>query len=337
MILINELAALKKRNTFGVEATCRRWVECDNEEELLNFITADGLKPGDFFVLGGGSNVLFTADYQGAIIHPAIRGRKLAGAEGTDILVRVGAGESWDEFVSWAVDRGFWGVENLSMIPGRVGAAPVQNIGAYGVEIGDRVARVEAIDAERGERVTLDGVACRFGYRDSIFKNEWRDRFIVTRVTFRLSKTPCPRLDYKGVQEEIDREGEPTLPVIRRAITRLRESKLPDVRAMGNAGSFFKNPVVEQALADRLLEKHPKMPVYPAGEGQVKLAAAWLVERSGSKKSTIGGAGVHDKQALVLVNKRGATGDDILRLANEIQRGVLLRFGVQLQPEVTIL
>jgi UDP-N-acetylmuramate dehydrogenase len=337
MILVKDHVDLKEYNTFGIEAACRHWVTGDDADELLAFLSARALKPGEVFVLGGGSNVLFTADFPGVILRPATRGREIVEEDAAGALVRVGAGVPWDDFVRWAVERGLGGVENLSLIPGHVGATPVQNIGAYGVEVGERVERVEAIDMLRGKKVTLDAATCRFGYRDSIFKSEWKDRFIITHVTYRLSKTPCLRLEYKGVREEVERLGEPSLALVRQAIIRVREGKLPDVKLLPNAGSFFKNPVVEAALAARLLEEFPGMPLYPAGEGRAKLAAGWLLEQAGWKGRALGEAAVHDRQALVLVNRGKATGDEILRLSNEIKKGVFMKFGVCLEPEVTIL
>ncbi|MDR1273357.1 MAG: UDP-N-acetylmuramate dehydrogenase [Odoribacteraceae bacterium] len=336
-MLVKDHVGLKEYNTFGIEAACRQWITGDDADELLEFVTARALKPGEVFVLGGGSNVLFTADFPGVILRPAMKECAVAGENATEVLVRTGAGVPWDDFVRWAVERGLGGVENLSLIPGHVGATPVQNIGAYGVEVGERVARVEAIDMLRGQKVAIDAETCRFGYRDSIFKGEWKDRFIITHVTYRLSKNPCLRLEYKGVREEVERLGEPSLALVRQAIIRIREHKLPDVKQLPNAGSFFKNPVVETALASRLLESFPDMPLYPAGEGRAKLAAGWLIEQAGWKGRSIGEAAVHDRQALVLVNKGKATGTAILHLANEVKKGVFMKFGVWLEPEVTIL
>jgi UDP-N-acetylmuramate dehydrogenase len=252
-----------------------------------------------------------------------------------EVFARAGAGVTWDEVVGWAVERGLWGIENLSRVPGHAGATPVQNIGAYGVEVGERVARVEAIDLLERRRVTLEGRACRFGYRDSAFKGEWKGRFVITRVVYRLSKLPCPRLDYKGVQEAM--EGAVTLAGVREAITRVREGKLPDVKVMPNAGSFFKNPVVEAAVAGRLREQFPGMPFYPAGEGKAKLAAGWLIEQAGWKGCVMGEAAVHEGQALVLVNRGRARGEEVLRLANAVREGVFSLFGVWLETEVIIL
>ncbi|MDR2415036.1 MAG: UDP-N-acetylmuramate dehydrogenase [Odoribacteraceae bacterium] len=336
-MIIKEHVNLKPRNTFGIEARCRYWIECDDEGQLLDLLASRPWRGQETFVLGGGSNVLFTADFPGVIFHPAMKEREIASETATEVFLRVGAGVPWDDVVRWAVERGYGGIENLSMVPGSVGATPVQNIGAYGAEIGERIARVEAIDVERGVKRVISGEECRFGYRDSLFKGEWKDRFIITRVTYRLSKTPRFHLDYRGVREEVERTGEPSLASIRQAIIRLREARLPDVKALPNAGSFFKNPVVERSIAERLSALFPAMPSYPAGEGNVKLAAGWLIEQAGWKGRAIGEAAVHDKQALVLVNKGGATGSEIARLANEIKKSVFMNFGVWIEPEVNIL
>ena len=228
-------------------------------------------------------------------------------------------------------------MENLSLIPGHVGATPVQNIGAYGTEAGECIDRVEAVDIVKGEKVTIDAATCRFGYRDSIFKHEWKNRFLVTYVTFRLTKHPEFKLHYGSVKDEVIRLGEPSLKVIRQAIIRIREAKLPDVKVLPNAGSFFKNPMVERVIADTLQEKYPALPVYPVDDDHVKLAAGWLIEAAGWKGKVVGHAGVHEKQALVLVNMGGATGIEIAHLANEIKKSVFLQFGVWLEPEVNVI
>ena len=334
-MIIKEHASLKPFNTFGIEAACRYWVESDKEEEWIDFVTARAT--GEVFVLGGGSNVLFTTDFPGMILHPTMKGIEIEEENATEIFPRVGAGMAWDDLARWAVERGYGGVENLSLIPGNVGATPVQNIGAYGAEIGERIARVEAIDLVNGRKRMIRGEDCRFGYRDSIFKNEWKDRFMIARVTYRLSKVPRFQLDYQGVREEVERLGGVSLANVRQAIIRLREARLPDVKELPNAGSFFKNPVVEKEIADRLAKDFPGMPAYPAGEGKAKLAAGWLIEQAGWKGRSEGKAAVHEKQALVLVNKGGAAGSEIARLANEVKKAVFMKFGVWIEPEVNVL
>lgn len=334
---VRESFSLKKFNTFDIEVACKYFVECERDEELLEFVRSYELNPEEVLILGGGSNFLFTEDFDGVVFYPTMQGCEVVGEDGDDVYVRVGSGVVWDDFVAWAVEHGYGGVENLSLVPGHVGATPVQNIGAYGMEVGESIVSVEAVDIVKGEKVTIDAVTCRFSYRDSIFKHEWKNRFVVTYVTFRLSKRPVFRLHYGSVHDEVIRLGEISLKTIRQAIIRIREAKLPDVKVLPNAGSFFKNPLVERAFADSLIEKYPSLPVYPVDEDHVKLAAGWLIEFAGWKGKVIGHAGVHEKQALVLVNTGGATGIEIAHLANEIKKSVFLQFGVWLEAEVNVI
>lgn len=337
MMSVREYVDLKEYNTFGIPACCRYFVESDDAGDLLDFVKTYELNPDEILILGGGSNLLMTSDFPGVVIYPQIKGYEVVREEKADVWVRVGAGVVWDEFVEWAVEHHYGGVENLSKIPGHVGATPVQNIGAYGVEVGERIFTVECIDVLRGETMSFNADECRFGYRDSIFKHEWKNKYIITHVTYRLDKTPEFILDYGAVREEVDRLGEVSLEHIREAIIRIRESKLPDVKLLPNGGSFFKNPVVDHEKAEQLGGLYPGMPVYPLNENSVKLAAGWLIEAAGWKGKCIGHAGVHDKQALVLVNKGGATGVEVAHLANEIKKAVFLKFGIWLEPEVNIL
>lgn len=329
--------SLKDYNTFGIDVKCKYFVEADGEEELAAFVGEFEWKPWEVLVLGGGSNFLFTGDFEGTVFYPMMQGIEVAEEDGETVLVRVGAGVVWDDFVAWAVGKGYGGVENLSLIPGHVGAAPVQNVGAYGMEAGDTVEAVEAVDLEKGERVRIGAGECRFGYRDSAFKREWRNRFVVTRVWFRLSKHPRFRLDYGSVKAEVEKlGGEVTPGKVREAVIRIREAKLPDVKTVPSAGSFFKNPVVEAGMAERLAEEYPGMPLYRLEDGRCKLAAGWLIEQCGWKGKSLGRAGVYEKQALVLVNRGGADGMEIARLANEIKKSVFVRFGVWIEPEVNV-
>lgn len=328
---------LKNHNTFGIDVKCDTFVSFTREVECLDFVQSYEVLPEELLILGGGSNFLFTADIEGVVIYPDVRGLEVVREDEKNILVRVGAGERWDDFVAWAAERGYGGVENLSGIPGHVGATPVQNIGAYGMEAGESIERVEAVDVEHGRLVEIAGADCRFAYRDSMFKHEWKNGFIVTRVLFRLSKHPRLRLDYGSVRQEVERTGVFSPLGVREAILRIRASKLPDVNLLPNAGSFFKNPLVTVAEAEPLRVKYPRMPVYTVDEQRVKLAAGWLIEQSGWKGRQLGHAAVHDKQALVLVNRGGATGIEIARLANEVKKAVFLQFGVVLEPEVNII
>lgn len=337
MIEIRENFCLREYNTFDIDVTCKYFVTSDQESELLEFVKSYELDPEEVLFLGGGSNFLFTENFDGVVFYPVIQGCEIVEEDGKYVYVRVGSGVVWDDFVAWAVEHGYGGIENLSLIPGHVGATPVQNIGAYGVEAGESITWVEALDIVKGEKVTIDAATCRFSYRDSIFKHEWRNRFLVTYVTFRLSKLPEFKLHYGSVKDEVARLGEISLKTIRQAIIRIREAKLPDVKVLPNAGSFFKNPLVARPVADTLLEQYPALPIYPVDDEHVKLAAGWLIEAAGWKGKVVGNAGVHQKQALVLVNTGGATGIEIAHLANEIKKSVFLQFGVWLEPEVNVI
>lgn len=240
MIEISENFSLKEYNTFGIDVICKYFVTCDQESELLEFVGSYELDPEEILLLGGGSNFLFTENFDGVVFYPVMQGCEIVREDDKYVFVRVGSGVVWDDFVAWAVEHGYGGVENLSLIPGHVGATPVQNIGAYGTEAGECIDRVEAVDIVKGEKVTIDAATCRFGYRDSIFKHEWKNRFLVTYVTFRLTKHPEFKLHYGSVKDEVIRLGEPSLKAIRQAIIRIREAKLPDVKVLPNAGSFLK-------------------------------------------------------------------------------------------------
>ena len=261
----------------------------------------------------------------------------LEGGDGERALVRVGAGAEWDDFVGWAVGQGLGGIENLSLIPGCAGAAPVQNIGAYGVEAKDTIESVECYLPDEDRVVALSNAECRFGYRDSVFKRELRSRAVILSVLFGLSRRSEFRLRYEDVSRRVDELGGPSLKNIREAVVAIRRAKLPDPKVLGNAGSFFKNPVVSEEQAARLLARWPDMPRYGAGEGFVKLAAGWLIDRCGWKGRRMGPVGVHDRQALVLVHYGGGTGADVMRLARAVQRDVAERFGVRIDMEVNLL
>lgn len=335
---LKENYSLKEYNTFGIDVRCSCFVKADREDELLEFVKKYDWDPLDVLILGGGSNFLFTEDFDGTVFYPAMRGIEIVNEDESSVFVRVGAGEEWDDFVAWAVEHGYGGVENLSLIPGHVGAAPVQNVGAYGMEAADTIYKLEAISLEDARIVKIDAEDCQFSYRDSIFKRECKNRYVITSVTFRLSKVPEFRLDYGNVKSELERlGGGVSLCQIRQAIINIRNEKLPDVRVLPNAGSFFKNPVIDNILAERILQHYPEIPVYTVDEGHYKLAAGWMIEQCGWKGMTLGRAGVHDKQALVLVNRGGADGTEISRLANEIKKSVFMKFGVWIEPEVYVL
>ena len=327
--------SLRGRNSFGVDQRASRLVEFETAEDLRTFFAA-GI-PGRWTVLAGGNNILFTEDYDGVLLTPAARQIALVSDDGDEVRLRVDAGVEWDDLVEWAVQRGLWGIENLSLIPGKAGAAPVQNIGAYGCEAKDAIRRVEMYCVETGTVLTLDAAHCGFGYRESVFKHDLKGRVIITAVEIALSHTPRPRLGYGDVEREVEARGGATLRNIREAICSIRRAKLPDPAVLGNAGSFFKNPVVGAAAAERLLAEYPDMPHYPAPEGREKLAAGWLIDRAGMKGHRAGNVGVHERQALVLVNHGGATGGEVIAFARTVQAKVREKFGIEIDTEVNIL
>ena len=334
---IVENASLEGRNTFHVAARASLLIDVRRREALTELFGFTALKNGPVLVLGEGSNVLFTRDWPGVVLSIATRGITVLESDAERARVRVEAGENWNDFVHWSVAQGFAGLENLVAIPGTVGAAPMQNIGAYGVEIREFVHRVEVWDRSEARATHLDNAGCGFAYRDSVFKRA-PDRYVITAVEFDLPRTHAMRLDYAGVREELAALGidTPRPAAIAEAITRIRMRKLPNPLVVGNAGSFFKNPLVPESLAASLAREHPALPAWPAGEGLSKLSAAWLVETCGFKGLREGDAGVSSQHALVLVNHGKATGAEIHALAERIRAGVRERFGVELQPEPLI-
>lgn len=328
--------SLKTFNTFGVDALAAHYVRFDAEAEIRDYMGHCSPDPGACLILGGGSNLLFTGDIDGTVLHPAFKGIDVLDTSGGQVTVRAMAGETWDDLVAASVENGWGGVENLSAIPGSVGACAVQNIGAYGVEVGTRIDHVRAIDLATGETVALPADACGFGYRSSRFKGRWAGRFLITAVVFQLSRRPRFMLDYPGVREAVAALGAVNLRTVRQAIIDIRRRKLPDPAVTGNAGSFFKNPVVGAGVLARLRARHPDLPHYPQADGRFKLAAGWLIDRCGWKGRHLGSAGVHDRQALVLVNRGRATGREILALAGKIHDSVEAAFGIDLEREVTV-
>lgn len=336
---ITENASLRPFHTFGVDAKARLFVQLESEEDILDFLENHGLKKDKTFVLGGGSNVLFTRDFYGTILRIENKGIEITGEDSEHVYVKAAAGEEWDELVNYAVSRGFGGLENLSLIPGSVGAAPIQNIGAYGVEQKDHFHSLEAVSIREQEKKTFNYQQCQFGYRDSIFKNEYARKFIVTSVTYRLDKKPVLHTEYGSILEELQRMKvkEPTVKDVSKAVINIRNLKLPDPLVTGNAGSFFKNPVVSKEIHDKLKEKHPDMVSFKVGEEQYKLAAGWLIEQCGWKGQCIGHASVHKNQALVLVNLGKAMGSEVIHLSRMIRMSVEDKYGVKLEYEVNIL
>lgn len=329
-------APLRQRNSFHVEEQAERLIEFDREEDL-DLIFGKG-RPERWYVLGGGNNILFTRRFEGTLIKPAATGITVIGEDTDTVTLRAEAATDWDRMVAWCVERGLWGAENLSLIPGTVGASPVQNIGAYGAEAAGIIYRVHLYDTLRREHATLEKADCRFAYRDSIFKHELRGRTVITAVELRLGKHPAPNLAYGDLKAQVEARGGASIANIRDAVCAIRRSKLPDPDTLGNAGSFFKNPVVDNATAERLREEDPACPVYPvSAHGMCKLAAGWLIDRAGLKGFRMGRVGIHERQALVLVNFGGATGNEVIALARYVQDRVFDRFGVRIEPEVNIL
>ena len=328
---------LEKRNSFGVKQQAAMLVEFETADDLKELF--EELKPTKWYVLGAGNNTLFTADYEGVLVTPVSSARTVLKDDGEVVDVRVEAAHDWDEFVAWSVENGLWGVENLSSIPSSVGAAPVQNIGAYGAEVKNAITVVEYFDVNKSEVVRLTCQECGFGYRESIFKHELRGVAIILAVELRLHRTPSPNLGYGDVIKEVEARGGATLKNIREAICAIRASKLPDPKELGNAGSFFKNPIVPRIIAERLLNEYPSMPCYAVSNNDdlMKLAAGWLIDKAGLKGYREGHVGVHDRQALVLVNHGGATGDEVIRFAEFVCSVVHAKFGVKITPEVNIL
>jgi UDP-N-acetylmuramate dehydrogenase len=330
--------SLKAFNSFGVDVRARRFVEAHNDEEVreaLSLAAQLGLPP---LVIGGGSNLLLTRDVEALVLRMASRSIRVLEEDGDQVLVEAEAGEPWHPFVQWSLAQGLNGLENLSLIPGTVGAAPMQNIGAYGVEIKDLFAGLTALDRHTGELRDFVLDECAFAYRDSLFKRE-AGRWLILRVRFRLSRRASLRLDYGPVRQRLAQMGVevPTASDVSQAICAIRSEKLPNPAELGNAGSFFKNPVVSFELAERIRAEHADLVSYPAGDGLVKLAAGWLIERAGWKGVREGDAGVHRLQALVLVNYGNATGAQLLQLAQRIQSDILQRFGVALEIEPNVL
>lgn len=325
---------LRTHNTFGFDVRARLACRVETAAQFAAAARDAHVAGLPKLVLGGGSNIVFTKDFDGLLLLVALTGKRVVHEDDEAWYVEAAAGENWHAFVAWTLTMGLPGLENLALIPGTVGAAPIQNIGAYGLEMGERFASLRAVELATGETVEFDVDACRFGYRDSFFKREGRDRFAITSVRFRLPKAWTPRADYADVARELEARGAaPTPQAIFDAVVAVRRAKLPDPLALGNAGSFFKNPVVDAVAYEALRAKEPRLVAYAQPDGRFKLAAGWLIDRCGWKGRAIGAAAVHERQALVLVNRGGATGAEVLALARAIQLDVKARFGVELEPE----
>ena len=343
--------SLLAHNTFGIDAKCKRFLEYSSVEEAQQIVAGltDADKP--LLILGGGSNLLLTGDYQGTVLHSSIKGidvlvnGEMAAAEHDDALLnpefvflRCGSGEVFDDVVAYAVEHGYHGAENLSIIPGEVGASAVQNIGAYGVEAKDIIYKVEAVEIATGRVVVFDNRDCHYSYRQSKFKHEWKDKYLVTHVIYRLSRSFVPDLDYGNIRASLAAKHieNPTAQQLRDIIIEIRNAKLPDPKVQGNAGSFFMNPIVEKAKFEELAAQYPGMPHYTIDEEHEKIPAGWMIDQCGWKGKSLGRAGVHDKQALVLVNRGGATGGEIVNLCETIRKDVKQKFGIDIHPEVNV-
>ena len=355
--------SLLAHNTFGIAATCRRFLEYASVEDARKVAEILTEQDQPVLIIGSGSNLLLTGDYPATVIHSSILGIRaidrqellnegwITAADVTaektmdslasqedEIFVECGSGVVFDDFVAYCVEHGYYGAENLSIIPGEVGASAVQNIGAYGVEAKDIIYKVEAVELSTGKIVKFDNSDCEYSYRQSKFKKEWRDKYLITRVVYRLSKTYTPDLDYGNIRSSLAEKGisNPTAKQLREVIIDIRNAKLPDPKIQGNAGSFFMNPIVDKTKYEELVSLYPNMPHYTIDACHEKIPAGWMIDQCGWKGKNLGPAGVHDKQALVLVNRGGAKGQDVVRLCKAIQDDVFHKFGIEIHPEVNI-
>ncbi|OLY93414.1 UDP-N-acetylmuramate dehydrogenase [Cnuella takakiae] len=338
-MLLQENISLKPFNTFGIEASARYFASFHNLDELGTLLHANAPGQDNRLILGGGSNILLTRNFDGLVLQNKICGIEKVGEDDTYVYVKAGAGENWHQFVLHCITQGYAGVENLSLIPGSVGASPMQNIGAYGVEIKDVFHELEAWHIQDRQLQTFTLAECRFGYRESVFKHQYKGQFVITSVTYRLRKTPQFNISYGAIQQELDAMGvkELSIGMVSQAVINIRSSKLPDWKQVGNAGSFFKNPVITNEQFQPLKAQFPAIVAFPSGPNHTKLAAGWLIEQCGWKGVRRGDAGCYPKQALVLVNYGQATGAEVYALSAAIIRSVEDKFGVTLEREVNII
>lgn len=330
--------SLKAHNTFGIDAKCNRFLQYDDDFEAIEVAKILRKSKQPYIIIGEGSNLLLTKDFDGIVVHSGIKGYDFEEDYFCERMT-CGSGEVWDDMVATSIKAGYYGMENLSLIPGDVGASAVQNIGAYGVEASDLILCVWMIEIPTGKTWMLGNEECEYGYRQSRFKKDWKNRFLITRVTYGLSRTFHPHLDYGNIRSELERKGisEPTAQQLRDIIIEIRNAKLPDPKVEGNAGSFFMNPVVTRKRYEKLATQYPQMPHYKVDSRHEKIPAGWMIEQCGWKGKSLGRAGVHDKQALVLVNRGGATGSEIVALCETIQKDVKDKFGIDIHPEVNII
>jgi len=336
---IFENAHLKPFNTFGLDVSASELAHITSPEDIQTLIQSRHLYTQDFVILGGGSNVLFIQDFDGLVMRNEIKGKEVVEEDEKSIILRIGGGENWHELILFVLTKDWGGIENLSLIPGSVGAAPIQNIGAYGVELAEVFVKLEAINLSTGRVRIFDKSECQFGYRDSIFKRELKGQYFITHVFLSLSKTPTVNTSYGAIQEELARENivHPTIQDVSRVVSKIRQLKLPDPAEIGNAGSFFKNPIISSTHFEYLQEKYKEVPYYRLDDGSLKIPAAWLIQTCGWKGKNLGTHGVHKNQALVLVNLGGATGKEILALSQKIQQSVWQTFRIKLEREVNVI
>lgn len=330
--------SLKKYNTFGIEAKAKQFVAVHSVEELKQILATH--KTEAKFILGGGSNMLLTQDINALVIHIDLKGKKIIKEDNDYVWVESQAGEVWHEFVLWSIDHNLGGLENMSLIPGNVGTTPVQNIGAYGTEIKDTFVSCNTVDIATQELVTFTKEECKFGYRESIFKQEAKDQYVITSVVFKLTKRNHKiNTAYGDIFKELEKNNivTPTLKEVSNAVIAIRQSKLPDPKELGNSGSFFKNPIIPKELYEKAHAQFPEMPHYVVSETEVKVPAGWLIEQAGFKGKRFGDAGIHKNQALVLVNYGNATGQEILAVSKDIQATVLNKFGIAIEAEVNVI
>lgn len=330
--------SLKDFNTFHIDVKAEKFIEIESSAELLEFVKNFETNSKKILVLGGGSNILFTKDFDGIILHPTFRNLQKISEDDKSVIIEVDAGMNWDDLVKYAVENNFGGIENLALIPGTVGAAPIQNIGAYGQELKDTLVQVEYFDLSEKKLKILNDAQCKFGYRDSIFKNELKNKFIITNVTLRLKKNPEPNVNYGNVKNELIKSGitNPTIADVSNIIRKIRTEKLPDPAKIGNAGSFFKNPFVDEVTFEKIKNEFPDVPSFKQ-EGKIKIPAAWLIEKSGLKGFRKENVGTYPYQPLVIVNYGAATGKEILDFAMLISQTVKNKFNIELEPEVNII
>ena len=336
--IIKENVDLAPFNTLNVHARARQFAEVESINVLKNMLCSSKWRDKPIYVIGGGSNILFLGNFDGLVLHMAVKGRKVVKENDDYIWLKVGAGENWHQTVRYCVERGWGGIENLSLIPGKVGAAPIQNIGAYGVELKEVFESLTAVNIQAGSEQRFNGEQCEFGYRNSIFKQELKGQFVIADVTLKLSKNPVVNTSYGAIRQKLDDENitDPGIEEISDIIIDIRNAKLPDPSELANAGSFFKNPIVEQKFFDHLKKEYPSIPGYMVDGNHTKVPAGWLIEQAGWKGKVVGNAGTYRQQALVIVNHGGATGQELWALAKEIQQSIKEMFDIELIPEVNV-